>query len=1201
MKKILKPLIFSLSTIIIFVAAVVILFFYMLTPKQFTPIVNKYCTKYLDAKVNFNSVKVSVFEEFPKLNVKLVGGEIISNAMQTDTSYLSLHHENADTLMRFNELIVSLNLKDLLKSNINIHDISVSQPIINAYVSHSGRANWEIYTPNKRNDTNDAKKLALNINTFSIEGPAKLVYRASPDSINLRASIGNLFFKGNITPDTAKLEISKFVLSDVKLNAEIEKNEITAELLLDSTVIEAGENRREYNLKIEGAASASVKKEKYCDSLPLKINATLKLAPENLYFFGLENIALTIADLPQLKLDGELAISKDDIKSDLECKISELPVQSLLSLVPERFSVETKKYLTNIKIELNAKISGSYEFAKNGKRPNVTADFKIPKGYVIYKDTDAKIDNIFVDASLRFDNDNPKNTGIKIKNIDIEAFAANLKGSVNATNILKDPNVTMKLNGFADLKELLKFAPEDLGITARGNVLFNIDGSIRVSRLNERDWAKNNFVAQVTADKIRVRFPKDSIGILVEKTNLELNTTKTRISRNTGEVRRQISVDFKSDTARIRMPSRETIAISKVDLSMRSSDAILSGDTSRVIPMTGSVTANTLQYTDVDSSTISLRELKTNIRIRSSAENRTLPLIRFDVETKQLGMRSEENRFGVRDASIAITATKNDPNQRRRQMTPEQLDSLQTIYPDIQRDSLAQHARRLRRESRESDEFAEQDINIKNAELGTLLRSWTVDGNIKSLTGRIVSPHFPLRTRLQNIDASFTTNDVTLKNVTVRCGESKFDINAKVEGIRRALSSGRGLKIEANLKADTINLDELLTAAYGASAYSETSNEYKKAVANAQDDEQLEKIIQKETEDEKEIQKLIVIPSNVSIDTKIDVSYGKYGGITLEKLSGALISRDRCLQLKDIVAKTSVGEIDLTALYATRGKEDITLGIDLEFKDIQVEDFIKIIPSIDSLAPMLQSFKGVINSQIAATVSMDSTMKIILQTLNAACRISGKNMILLDGETFSEISKTLKFKNREENFVESISLEMLAHDNQIEIFPFIMQIDRYKTAISGVQRLDMTFNYHISVLKSQLPFMMGINISGNIENMDKMKIRLSKPKYKDINLPTYVTLIDTTRLNLRGQIDNFLRQGVDVARFSQFVAPTLDSSLIEKDANILTKEDSLALLKEGIIVIAPEKTPDALPANKEKSRQKRDDKKRKNERQNNYE
>jgi len=655
---------------------------------------------------------------------------------------------------------------------------------------------------------------------------------------------------------------------------------------------------------------------------------------------------------------------------------------------------------------------------------------------------------------------------------------------------------------------------------------------------------------------------------LAEKTFIELNTTKTRTNRNTGAVTRLLSIDLKSDTARVRMPNREIIAVSKLNFDMRTSDALITGDTaSKVIPMVGNVTANTLEYSDVDSTTMRLREVKSNFRILPSRENRSLPTIRFEIETKQLSALSEGNRLSARDASISIVATKNAPTQRREQTT-------------------GRTTRTPRQSNRRVDDFAGEDIDIKNTELGALLREWTVDGSIKSRSGRVVTPYFPLRIRLQNLDIAFTTNDITLQNIAIRCGQSRLNITGKVDGIRRALSTGRGLTLVADIQADTLNVNELFTAMYNGTAYANASEEYKKALAGAQDEEHLEKIIQDENEG-KETSALIVVPSNITVDVKVNVDYGKYADITIDKLTGALLLRDRCIQLKDVTAKTNFGEIDLTALYATRSKKDITFGIDLDFKNIQVEDFISIIPSVDSLVPMLASFKGLVNCQVAATASLDTSMNIILPSLNAACRVSGKDLVLLDGATFSEIARMLKFKNREKNLVESISVELLINNNQIEIFPFIMQIDRYKTALSGIHKLDMTFNYHISVLKSPIPFRVGINLRGDLNNMSKMKFGIGKAKYKDTNLPTYVTVIDTTRLNLRTQINNFIQHGVDVARFSQFSAPAINPEFIEKDAELLSAKDSLMLYKEGIIDVAPTSITDSVPSMEQQGRRRR--------------
>ena len=70
-------------------------------------------------------------------------------------------------------------------------------------------------------------------------------------------------------------------------------------------------------------------------------------------------------------------------------------------------------------------------------------------------------------------------------------------------------------------------------------------------------------------------------------------------------------------------------------------------------------------------------------------------------------------------------------------------------------------------------------------------------------------------------------------------------------------------------------------------------------------------------------------------------------------------------------------------------------------------------PSLDTLFPMLRSFEGMVDFHIAAEADLDSTMMIDLPTLRAAAYLDGKDLVLLDGETFAEISKMLMFKNKE--------------------------------------------------------------------------------------------------------------------------------------------------------------------------------------------
>ena len=104
---------------------------------------------------------------------------------------------------------------------------------------------------------------------------------------------------------------------------------------------------------------------------------------------------------------------------------------------------------------------------------------------------------------------------------------------------------------------------------------------------------------------------------------------------------------------------------------------------------------------------------------------------------------------------------------------------------------------------------------------------------------------------------------------------------------------------------------------------------------------------------------------------------------------------------------------------------------------------------------------------------------------------------------------------------------MLVNENKIEVFPFLAEIDRYKFAISGTQNLDLSFNYHISVLHSPIPFRLGIDLFG--DNFDDFKFRIGKAKYKSTDIPVFSSVIDQTRLNLKESIEKIFTVGVEKA------------------------------------------------------------------------
>ena len=109
--------------------------------------------------------------------------------------------------------------------------------------------------------------------------------------------------------------------------------------------------------------------------------------------------------------------------------------------------------------------------------------------------------------------------------------------------------------------------------------------------------------------------------------------------------------------------------------------------------------------------------------------------------------------------------------------------------------------------------------------------------------------------------------------------------------------------------------------------------------------------------------------------------------------------------------------------------------------------------------------------------------------------------------------------------------------------------------MSGLQNFDQSFKYHVSVLKSPVPFRFGINIFGNF---DKWKFRIGKAQYKSTNVPVFTAQIDAMQMNLVSSIHNIFTKGVELAvKQNRDMKNSIDSNKVSMGFNPEAHLDSL--------------------------------------------
>lgn len=369
---------------------------------------------------------------------------------------------------------------------------------------------------------------------------------------------------------------------------------------------------------------------------------------------------------------------------------------------------------------------------------------------------------------------------------------------------------------------------------------------------------------------------------------------------------------------------------------------------------------------------------------------------------------------------------------------------------------------------------------------------WIPKGIVGFNRLKVSTPMCALPICMQKTSLTVGNRTISLRNATLRIGRSDLTATGAVYDLYGAMHHNKPLRAKLELTSNNLNCNQLIRSL---SFPTDT--------------------LQAETDTTATNLELFVVPRNVDFELTTRLKRVRYGKMVFKDVRGDVDIRNQAIHLKELSMTGMGAEMRTTLIYQARQRKRGYAGFDFRLHNINIAKLVDFAPSLDSIVPMLRSFQGTVDFDVAAETRLDSCLNIKIPSLRSAIHINGDSLVLMDGETFAEISKKFFFKNKEKNLIDSISVNISVKDGNVTVYPFVIEMDRYRAAVGGTQDLNMNFDYHISILKSPIPFKLGLNIRGNL---DKMKFGMGKAKYKDAVTPVEIHKVDSTIVNMGEQI-----------------------------------------------------------------------------------
>lgn len=699
----------------------------------------------------------------------------------------------------------------------------------------------------------------------------------------------------------------------------------------------------------------------------------------------------------------------------------------------------------------------------DSQNPAVVFSLTIPRSKVQYSPMDL-LARLSVDVSGKMTPSGALSAVVKRLDASMDGLDISLNG--RGSDLLgKDPSLAAHLAGNADLGSLGRFLSDSLQVGGLLDVL--LDADLSLSELRSLNFRSGQLSGQITSPSLSAGMPYDSLSA-------RLDEVKMLLSSASGGIKADILLD--------------TVSLQKGS-AMRA----------KVRGM-----ANHAMLSRVES------------------HGRRVPKVSFESENARVFFRTGDNRIGAKELKVSASLQRRvrSGGARRRHY----LDSLQRIYPGIPRDSLFRHNRRMNPRPLPSylsdKDFAKKDIRLDlGEEVVDFLKTWSPSAGFSTLNAFYFTPRLPLRNTMRNVDIRYDDDAFSINSMKVRSGSSDLSVKGSLTGIRRTLR-GRGfLKGNFDISSKRLNVNELLTAM--------EMGKDTTIVTSGDEDESFVVDSIGESSAKLDSMSVIVIPANIDATVNLHADKVRYSDLRISPLDARLKVAKRCLQLTDTKLSSSLGDIALDAFYATRTKEDIQLGADLQLMDMSAEGIIQMLPMVDDLMPALRSFKGNLGCRVSVTGQLDTMMNVIMPTVDGLIRITGRDLEVTDAGELRKITRLLLFKNKNIGRIEDLNVDAIIENNQMEIYPFVVGVDRYRIALMGVQGLDRKMRYNASIIKAPLlPIKFGVNIFGDLDNM---KFSIGRSKYRNGKVPVFTEELDDIQINIGHAIRDIFDTGVEKA------------------------------------------------------------------------
>ena len=1070
MKKFLKYFLISLASLLLVVLVVIsVAMWAVFTPKRLTPIVRNQAPVYLNCQSEIGEVELTFFSTFPQFGLR-ANKLILINPVDGAPN---------DTLVHLKELTGIINIRSLLKDNeLIVNEFRLSDGSIYAYIDSNGATNFDIFGETvSEPDTTQTDLIFKIINIENVDlRNINVLY--IDESLNMKADVRGL--SASISGSMDNDDIIGII------NAK--PFNMSLEYQLDETSVIKTEIRN-LSTKIDGSMKSEV------------VSGTIGTNPFDMVLHYDSDSLKFITDIRNLTATISGTFTDDDFSGKIRLEPSKMTLE-----------LDNEIYLHDalIGLDLVADAIFSRQFVNmkeatisvNDLKLDVTGTVEIDTANYIITDLTYKTDSWPVKNVMELI---PSAFASYIEGIELDGKLSSegtIKGIYNESSM---PMMDIRLMLGRGTLKYADFPVPLRDINADVNIHTDMKSPQSYVRINRFDaktpqssFKTAGMVNQLFGD-MRVNLNTEAALALHEFESFipdSLNVTATGMV--SGNIKSDFTMSQLTEMQVEKMKLSGTVVFSDFvatydSISIKTDRSTIEFALPNQKPSTAAtrfvfadIKSNLLEASMINSFDLSMAKAEFTVETSDVRDTLKIPDVLFSFKMNALKAEMDSMNVSIDNpaGNIAVSPRKNDITQPEIRLTCNS-NRINALYGDIS--ALI--------------EKITLDVDVENdPSQEDVVLQWNPRGFIDMEQGKFTLAELAYPIEIPAVRMNFEPETFAIEKWNMILDKSDFSLSGKLENIS-SWAKGDSLLIgNFNFSSDLTDLLQLMDMTNGIGHSEEEKEEVTGGSSST-----------------------FLVPKGMDLTLNANINNATYGeNITLSNINGDVRVYDGILVLDNLKFTTAATDIELTVMYRTPRINHLFMGVNLRLLNIEIAELLYMFPEIDTIMPMLRSFGGEGEFRFTGELYTDSLYNVKMSTIRAASSIRGNDLVLMDDETFTKIAKKLRFRKKDENKIDSLSAEFTVFRDEVDVYPFLIVMDRYSAVVGGRHYVDMSFDYNISLVESPLPIRLAVRVFGT---PDKLKYRPARSKYPDFYRPASRRIVESRQLELRRIIRNALTRG----------------------------------------------------------------------------